>query len=417
MTRPARPRGDRTTGGGVDDGDGGDGGERSLVIEGGPTLELARHPERPRERLRAWDAADVLAIEHLAGESSGLPAGRVGVVGDEWGAITCGLLASGVGDVVHIGDSFVAQQAARANLARNALPMSAVRFLDARTTPAGLLDALVVKVPKSLAAMDEWLRVVRPALPDSIEVVATAMTRHMHTSTLEVLGARIGATRPPQARRRARLALSRVGAPIDTSTRWPRRWQIATDESDAGPTVVGHVAAFAAERLDAGTAVLLEALARHRGPRPTTLVDLGCGTGVVGLVEAWRDEALELVFIDESFDAVASAEAGWRASFGSREARFVIGDRLETVAVGEPLGPGSVDRVVVNPPFHSGHALSDATAWDMFVQSRRVLRAGGDLWVVGNRHLGYHAKLKRILGNVEVVASTPAFVVLRSVRR
>lgn len=414
MTRPARPRGDHNTG----DGGGRDSGsERRLVIDGGHTLELARHPERPREHLRAWDAADVLVVEHLGRESGGVPAGRVGVVGDEWGAITCGLLASGVGEVVHIGDSFVAQQAARANLLRNALAVSAVRFLDARTAPGCLLDALVVKVPKSLAAMDEWLRVLRPALTDGIEVVSAAMVRHMHTSTLEVLGARIGVTRTTPARRRARLALSRVGVPVDTSTRWPRQWQVAADESGTGPTVVGHVAAFAAERLDAGTAVLLEALARHRGPRPRTLVDLGCGTGVVGLVEAWRDEELDVVFLDESFDAVASAEAGWRATFGSREARFVIGDRLESVAVGEPLGPGSIDRVVVNPPFHSGHALSDATAWDMFVQSRRVLLPGGDLWVVGNRHLGYHAKLKRVLGNVDVVASTPAFVVLRSVRR
>ena len=381
------------------------------------TLELARFPDRPRERLRAWDAADVLAIEHVRRESGDVLAQRAGVLGDEWGAITCGLLASGVGEVVHIGDSFVAQQAARANLARNDLSTSAVQFLDARTTPTGMLDALVVKVPKSRAVLDEWLRVVRPAVPDGIEVVATAMVRHMHTSTLEVLDRRVGATRTTLAQRKARLALSRVDARVDTVTRWPHRWTVAVDESGAGPTIVGHVGAFAAERLDAGTAALLEALERHGAARPTSLVDLGCGTGVVGLVEAWRDEALEVVFIDESFDAVASAAAGWHATFGSRPARFVVGDRLETVAVGAPLGPGSVDRVVVNPPFHSGHALSDATAWDMFVQSRRVLRAGGDLWVVGNRHLGYHAALKRVLGNATVVASTSAFVVLRSVKR
>jgi 16S rRNA (guanine1207-N2)-methyltransferase len=254
-------------------------------------------------------------------------------------------------------------------------------------------------------------------LPDDTEVVAAALVRHMHTSTLEVLESRIGPTRTTLAQRRARLALSRVAAAVDTSSRWPRRWQAAVGASGEGPTVIGHVGAFAAERIDVGTAVLLDALAQHRAPRPSTLVDLGCGTGVVGLVEAWRDESLDVVFIDESFDAVASAEAGWRATFGSRQAHFVVGDRLETVATGDPLCPGSVDRIVLNPPFHSGHALSDATAWDMFVQSRRVLRTGGDLWVVGNRHLGYHAKLKRVLGNADVVASTPAFVVLRSVKR
>jgi 16S rRNA (guanine1207-N2)-methyltransferase len=36
---------------------------------------------------------------------------------------------------------------------------------------------------------------------------------------------------------------------------------------------------------------------------------------------------------------------------------------------------------------------------------------------VGNRHLAYHAKLHRIFGNDEFVASSPKFVVLRAVRR
>jgi 16S rRNA (guanine1207-N2)-methyltransferase len=53
----------------------------------------------------------------------------------------------------------------------------------------------------------------------------------------------------------------------------------------------------------------------------------------------------------------------------------------------------------------------------MFADSRRSLRRGGELWVVGNRHLGYHAKLKRLFGNCEVVASNTKFVVLRAVRR
>lgn len=388
------------------------------VVAGRVELELERHPVRPREQLRAWDSADLLAVEQVAATSGAAPRRRIAVVGDEWGAITCGLLAGGVREVVHISDSFVARLALAANMARNNLDVDAVQFLDARTAPADAVDGLVVKVPKSLAALDEWLRVVRPALPDGVDVITAAMTRHMHTSTLGVLEARLGPTRTTPATRRARLALSQVAVATASDSPWPRRWQVAADSSGGGPTVVAHVNAFAAERLDAGTELLLAALERHRGARPATLVDLGCGTGVVGLVEAWRDPAVEVVFIDESFDAVASAHAGWAATFSAlRQARFVVGDRLDAVADGEPLRPGSVDRIVVNPPFHSGHALSDGTAWDMFVQARRALRQGGDLWVVGNRHLGYHVKVKRVFGNAVVVASSPSFVVLRAERR
>ncbi|MFE0426511.1 methyltransferase, partial [Streptomyces sp. NPDC058953] len=68
-----------------------------------------------------------------------------------------------------------------------------------------------------------------------------------------------------------------------------------------------------------------------------------------------------------------------------------------------------------NPPFHSHRATTDTTARRMFTDARRVLRPGGELWVVGNRHLGYHVRLRRIFGDCETVAGHPKFVVLRAV--
>jgi 16S rRNA (guanine1207-N2)-methyltransferase len=73
--------------------------------------------------------------------------------------------------------------------------------------------------------------------------------------------------------------------------------------------------------------------------------------------------------------------------------------------------------VVNNPPFHDDHAVGDATAWRMFRDAHRALRPGGELWVVGNRHLGHHAKLGRLFGGCTTVAANPKFVVLRAERR
>ncbi|MGY5036408.1 class I SAM-dependent methyltransferase [Streptomyces sp. 900116325] len=79
--------------------------------------------------------------------------------------------------------------------------------------------------------------------------------------------------------------------------------------------------------------------------------------------------------------------------------------------------PGSVDLVLNNPPFHSHLATTDATARTMFHGARTALRQGGELWVVGNRHLGYHTQLRRTFGNCTTVAGDPKFVVLRAVKR
>jgi len=50
----------------------------------------------------------------------------------------------------------------------------------------------------------------------------------------------------------------------------------------------------------------------------------------------------------------------------------------------------------------------------MFAQAAQVLTASGEFWVVGNRHLGYHAKLKRWFSRVEQVGAHPKFVVLKA---
>ena len=49
-------------------------------------------------------------------------------------------------------------------------------------------------------------------------------------------------------------------------------------------------------------------------------------------------------------------------------------------------------------------------------QARAALVTGGELWIVGNRHLGYHAKLARLFRGVQQVAANPKFVVLKATK-
>lgn len=78
------------------------------------------------------------------------------------------------------------------------------------------------------------------------------------------------------------------------------------------------------------------------------------------------------------------------------------------------IDENSADLILNNPPFHQNTAVGDQVAWQMFTESKRVLRQGGELWVIGNRHLGYHTKLKRIFGQCETVANNQKFVVLKA---
>ncbi|MFI9828725.1 methyltransferase [Streptomyces sp. NPDC051913] len=368
-------------------------------------LALARFPEDPRDRLRAWDASDEYLLRHLQGVDL---SGTVVVLGDRWGALVTALAVHGP---TQITDSYLSQEATRANLARNAVGTGTVRLLTTQDPPPGRIDVLLVRVPKSLALLEDQLLRLAPGVHEGTVVVGTGMVKEIHTSTLRLFERIIGPTRTSLAEKKARLIFSTPQAPGKVvATPWPYRYALPEDIGPvSGRTVVNHAGVFCADRLDIGTRFFLTHLPDTRGA--ARVVDLGCGNGVVGTAVALADPGAEVLFVDESFQAVASAEATYKANGVPGHAEFRVGDGLTGVP------EGSVDLVLNNPPFHSHQATTDATAQRMFADARRALRPGGELWVVGNRHLGYHVTLRRLFGNSRLVASDPKFVVLKAVKR
>jgi 16S rRNA (guanine1207-N2)-methyltransferase len=369
-------------------------------------VELTRFPEDPRDRLRAWDASDAYLLRHLAEERVPL-AGTVVVVGDRWGALVTALAEH---RPTQITDSFLSQEATRANLARAGVEPGAVRLLTTQDPPPERVDVLLVRVPKSLALLEDQLLRLAPAVHADTVVIGTGMAKEIHTSTLQLFERIIGPTRTSLARQKARLILCTPAPTLERPANpWPYSYAVPDGVgSVSGHTVVNHAGVFCADRLDVGTRFFLQHLP---APGAGRVVDLGCGNGVVGTAVALADPSAEVLFVDESFQAVASAEATYKANGVPGHAEFRVGDGLAGVA------PGSVDLVLNNPPFHSHQATTDATAWRMFTGAKRALRPGGELWVIGNRHLGYHVKLKRLFGNSRLVASDPKFVVLKAVKR
>ncbi|KUO05277.1 50S rRNA methyltransferase [Streptomyces caeruleatus] len=370
-------------------------------------LALTRFPEDPRERLRAWDSSDEYLLRHLAEREVPL-SGTVVVVGDRWGALVTALAAHGPAQIT---DSYLAQEATRANLARHGVEPGTVQLRTTQDAPPERVDVLLVRVPKSLALLEDQLLRLAPAVHEGTVVVGTGMVKEIHTSTLQLFERILGPTRTSLAERKARLIFC---TPEPSVARPANPWPYAYDLPDgigpvSGRTVVNHAGVFCADRLDIGTRFFLGHLPDSKGGR--RVVDLGCGNGVVGTAMALANPDAEVLFVDESFQAVASAEATYRANGVPGHAEFRVGDGLAGVPA------GSVDLVLNNPPFHSHQATTDSTAWRMFTGARRALRPGGELWVVGNRHLGYHVKLRRLFGNSQLVAGDPKFVVLRAVKR
>ncbi len=395
-------------------------GSEPLVVPQG-TFVLRRHPLRTREGLRAWDSADSLLLHRVAGVDPGVgadwrpvePDATTLIIGDAFGALGVGLATRRPASVL---DSYCSAVAVRANLRAAGEDPSAVEIhgpLDALAARSEHppFDLVVIRPPRQLALLEHLLRGVTRRIHPGTVVVAADMVQHVHRATLEVFERVIGPTVTSRARRRARLVESTWDPARDPGPwSWPRR-----SRGPRGLEVTSWPGVFAAGRTDPATALLADELVPV-GPG-AKVVDLGCGDGVLGTL-AGIDGA-DVTFVDDSLLALESARATFLAAGAdASSARFIHGNSLcdWDESDGSGIEPGSADLIVTNPPFHEHRAMGDAIAWQMFVDSHRALRHGGELLVVGNRHLAHHAKLRRIFGNCDVVASTSRYVLVRASR-
>lgn len=367
------------------------------------SFTLQRRPRRRRELLRAWDAADEYLLREVAQQIQPGTGIRVLVVNDSFGALAVAL-ASWAPQAWS--DSFLNQLATRDNLLANGIDPAGVTQVNSLQQPAGPVDLVLIKVPKTLALLEDQLIRLRPLLTAETRVLVAGMVKALPRSVWAMLEKLLGTTDTALAWKKARLI--RVN-PDPTLTVPDSPYPVQYQLEGTDWLISNHANVFSRDSLDIGTRFFMQHLPLM--PRAHEIIDLGCGNGVVGLQMAAQHPDATVHFVDESFMAVASARENFNRVFGaSRAAVFRVGDGLENVA------PASADLVLCNPPFHQERAVGDQIAQRMFRQAREVLRPGGDLWVIGNRHLGYHLLLKRLFGNVELIVSNAKFVILR-VRR
>jgi 23S rRNA (guanine1835-N2)-methyltransferase len=364
-------------------------------------LDLIRLPDQPHEPLQAFDAADEYLLNQLYGQGLSSTA-QVLILNDSFGALAASL--AGHAQVISSGDSHLGHLGLQVNLLRNQLPADAVKFVPASATAQGPFDVVLIRVPKTLALLEEQLIRLQGQLAPGAQVIAAAMIKHLPRAAGDLLEKYIGPLQASLAVKKARLLIATPEARPVAVSPYPTRYQL----DKPAIALVNHANVFCREDLDIGTRAFLPHLPKHLSRM--RVADLGCGNGVLGIAYALGSPEAELTLVDESYMAVQSAEENWRAALGERPVDIRAGDGLAEQA------EESLDLVLCNPPFHQQQVVGDFLAWRMFQQARAALVTGGELWIVGNRHLGYHAKLKRLFRGVEQVAATPKFVVLKATK-
>lgn len=373
--------------------------EKLRVSQGEFTLQ--RLPQNVHESLRAWDAADEYVLEHITNLT--LPnQPKILIINDSFGALT---IALNQFQPFALSDSFLSQQATRLNLAANDLPETAVTLIKSLEPLPHDFDLVIIKVPKTLALLEAQLLQLRSHISENTQIIVAGMVKILTPSVWNLLTRIIGETQTSLAQKKARLIFATFQSQLPCPQNpYPIRYVLENTEYE----ITNHANVFSREKLDIGTRFFLEHL--PRSARFRDIVDLGCGNGIVGLVAAEKNPAAHIHFVDESFMAMASARENFERAFKHRTAQFHVGDCLTAFAA------KSADLVLCNPPFHQQHVIGDFIAQTMFTQAYSVLQNGGELWVIGNRHLNYGVPLARLFGkqNVNLVAQNRKFMIWKA---
>ncbi len=361
-------------------------------------FRLLRYPSQPGELLRAWNGADLLLLDHAA--KLEVAFARTLVVNDEFGALS----VPRRGCTAWLDSQLSVEAISRNNRHNDILTDTAV--IPAGEQPAGDYELVLLKIPKQLSLLRYQLQVLRDVLPAGTPVICAGMDKHLPRGVADIIERYIGPTQRHRGQRKARLFSAVVDKACTASDPQYRRFFCPEldCEIDALPNV------FSGGQLDAGSRLLISQF--DQLPAAAHIVDLGCGSGVLGLAALQRQPDASLVFIDESNLAVASASSNIKRILPalSAQCRFVQADGFTG------FGDAAPELVLCNPPFHQQHVVDDYTGRRLLRQTGRVLAPGGELWLVANRHLPYGKALQRDFASVTRLLESDKFIVWRALK-
>lgn len=158
---------------------------------------------------------------------------------------------------------------------------------------------------------------------------------------------------------------------------------------------------FSWDRVDPGTALLIGALPPPAGQG----ADLGCGVGVLSQALLASPGVTRLHGVDIDRRAVECA----RRNLDDPRMALHWADVRRVELAG-------LDFVVCNPPFHDAGAEDRALGQAFIQAASRMLRKGGTLWLVANRHLPYEATAQEAFAQVRSAADAGGYKVLEARR-
>ncbi|MGL5707067.1 MAG: 16S rRNA (guanine(1207)-N(2))-methyltransferase RsmC, partial [Aeromonas sp.] len=262
-------------------------------------------------------------------------------------------------------------------------------------------DALLLLMPKAKAEAQYLLAMMTPLLEAGADLFLAGENRGGINGAEKLLAPYGEKPIKHDSARRCSLyhgELCKQVAPFDLDN-WFGRYQCKAGDTEL--TVLALPGVFSAAELDLGSQMLLATVPAMKG----SLLDFGCGAGVIGSVLAKRNPDLQVNMVDISALALESSRR--TLAINGLEGKVYPSDVYSDVAT-------RFQHIVSNPPFHAGLKTFYAATEQFLARAPEFLLPTGSLTIVANAFLRYQPILETHFKRTEVISSDAKFKVYLS---
>ena len=274
-------------------------------------------------------------------------------------------------------------------------------LFDHQLGGAPRFDALLLLMPKAKAEAQYLLAMMTPLLEAGADLFLAGENRGGINGADKLLAPYGDKPIKRDSARRCSLyhgELCKPVAPFDLDS-WFGRYQCKAGDTEL--TVLALPGVFSAAELDLGTQMLLATVPAMKG----SLLDFGCGAGVIGSVLAKRNPGLKVTMVD--INALALESSRRTLAINDLQGEVHASDVYSDIT-------GSFDQIVSNPPFHAGLKTFYAATETFLARAPEFLRPHGSLTIVANAFLRYQPILEAHFKRTEVSNSDAKFKVYLS---
>lgn len=368
--------------------------------------DLSRVPDSEAPNLFAFDASDRLILDSATALIDSAQPDTIAVIGDRHGALTLGaVLNHGARGVRVYQDELLHERALAQNAQRLGGADSYVSHELSESLLAGVALVLL-QLPRSLNELREIAdAIARWARPD-VTVIAGGRVKHMSLNMNELLKEYFGDVQASLARQKSRVLTATQAKPLSSQLPFP----VWGTDAELKFKLASFGGTFGGSTLDHGTRLLLQHLQLPAG-ESRRVVDLGCGNGTIAAAIATALPGAQVIAVDQNRSAVRAAELTLHEAGVADQVEVMRADGCESIE------EGWADLIVLNPPFHSGAAVDDRIAAKLIESAARVLKPGGELWIVMNSHLSYRPHMQQMIGETSQIVRDRRFTVLKASKR